>query len=232
MAITQLSVTPNPAQPSQQITITVGVQNGWLNAYHMKADIYIDDNLVGTLDYGTLGSTETATKSLTTTAPDTAGNHTVKAVAYIYANDTWVEDDTKTTTLTVEGEDNNGGNDTGENDNTTKEVTTLGNLLEQTLTKMGFTKVLELNADQLAENTENVDIESGTGGASARATGTITLYNGQTTMEAIAIYFVLRAVADALPHDYTPQTLKMKIAIYGITDTGKELLLYRGGVGV
>jgi len=104
-------------------------------------------------------------------------------------------------------------------------MTTLREALEETLKQMGFKKALELTAEELAEKTEFVDVQEGMGGASASVSGQFTLYSGLPMMGGIAIYFVLRGVADYLPHDGSPEQKEISIKIYGVTDTGKKELI-------
>lgn len=105
-------------------------------------------------------------------------------------------------------------------------------MLEETLKQMGFKKALELTAEELAEKTEFVDIQQGLGGASAHIEGQFTLYSGLPTMGAIAIYFVLRGVADYLPHDGSPEDKTIDIRVFGVTDTGKKELIYQGAFAI
>ena len=111
-------------------------------------------------------------------------------------------------------------------------MTTFQETLEETLKGMGFKKALELTAEELAEKTEFVDVQEGLGGASAQVTGQFTLYSGLPMMGAIAIYFILRGVADYLPHDGSPETKDINIKIYGVTDTGKKELIAITGFAI
>ena len=111
-------------------------------------------------------------------------------------------------------------------------MTTFQETLEETLKQMGFKKALELTAEELAEKTEFVDVQEGLGGASAHVEGQFTLYSGLPMMGGIAIYFVLRGVADYLPHDGSPEDKNIDIKIYGVTDTGKKELIAITGFAI
>jgi len=104
-------------------------------------------------------------------------------------------------------------------------MTTFQETLEETLKGMGFRKALELTAEELAEKTEFVDIQEGLAGASASVSGQFPLYSGLPMMGGIALYFILRGVADYLPHDGSPEEKNINIKIYGVTDTGKKELI-------